>query len=218
MTRTAVATDAFGSSLSANWTQINTAAGSISTSSGKVLGAGTFGFASGPAAYYNASSFSTEQYASIVLSAVTDLVSFNYSGGVICRASTDTDGNRDFYAAGIALFYSGGNPYTRVFRVNNAGLTDLYSDASVAWTNGDALSLEVTGTGATVTLTVCKNGAAIGGNFTIADTDANRLTTGRPGVFFTGTTNPLGDDFEAGDITSSASAIPVFMSQYRRRR
>jgi hypothetical protein len=218
MTRSVVATDAFSSTLSANWTQINSGFAPIATSSGKVQGSGLTGFTVGASAYWSADTFSDDQYASIVLSGISDKASFNWSGGVICRASTGTGANRDFYAAGIALFYSGGNPYTRVFRVNNAGLTDLVSEATVAWVDGDVLSLEVTGTGATVTLTVCKNGAAIGGSYTIPDTSVDRLLTGRPGVFFTGTGEPSGDDFEAGNLTSSASAIPVFMSQYRRRR
>jgi hypothetical protein len=59
---------------------------------------------------------------------------------------------------------------------------------------------------------------ALTGFTSIADSSVDRLLTGRPGVFFTGTGEPSGDDFEAGNLTSSASAIPVFMSQYRRRR
>jgi hypothetical protein len=221
MTRTPVANDDFSTALSANWTQTNSGTASIATSSGKVQGGGVAGFTSGAAAYWNADSFSADQYASIVLSGITNLSNFSYNGGVICRASTDIGANRDFYAAGLALSYSGANPYTRVFRVNNSGQTDLVSLATIPWVDGNILSLEVTGTGATVTLTVYKDSGsgpvALTGFTSIADSSVGRLLTGRPGVFFAGTSNPLGDDFEAGDLTSGVS-VPVFMSQYRRRR
>jgi hypothetical protein len=221
MTRTAVATDAFSSTLSANWTQINSGYAPIATSSGKVQGSGLIGFTLGASAYWSADTFSDDQYASIVLSGVSNHSSFDYSGGVICRASTGTGASRDFYAVGLALSYSGGNPYTRLFRVNNSGLTDLVSLATIPWVDGNILSLEVTGTGATVTITVYKDSGsgpvALTGFTSIADSSVGRLLTGRPGVFFAGTSNPLGDDFEAGDLTSGVS-VPVFMSQYRRRR
>jgi hypothetical protein len=207
MTRTAVATDAFSSTLSANWTQINSGYAPIATSSGKVQGSGLIGFTLGASAYWSADTFSDDQYASIVLSGVSNHSSFDYSGGVICRASTGTGASRDFYAVGLALSYSGGNPYTRLFRVNNSGLTDLVSLATIPWVDGNILSLEVTGTGATVTITVYKDSGsgpvALTGFTSIADSSVDRLLTGRPGVHFTGTGNPAGDDFEAGNITSA---------------
>lgn len=197
MARVSVAT-ADGTSV-ANFTQLNSAWGSISVGSGVFSCSSSNTANEGAAVWSGAGSFSDDQYAEITIGGLSFL-SGDFAIGVICRASTDTGAGRDFYFAYVAAD-SGGPNYTTVLgKVVNGTRTVIHSAAN-AWANGDKISLEVDGT----TLRVHKNVTALGGSFTQTDT---ALTTGKPGIIANGS-SPTGDDWVSGTLSSAFGIVQV---------
>jgi len=152
----------------------------------------------GAARWVGAGTFSNDQYAELKINTLPALTTNSFIG-VICRASADTDANRDYYFAVVSSDGSGPNYTTVLGKVVNGTRTTLYS-ATNAWAVNDLISLEVEGS----TLRLCKNGTALGGSFTQTDT---ALTTGKPGITGSGvaTTGPSGDDWTAGDMTTGTN-------------
>ncbi len=204
MPRTVIATDN-GALTGGNWTQLNTDWSSVT--GGTVFAASASnGSNEGAAVWSGTGSFTDAQYAKITIGGLAFLNSA-HAIGVIVRASTDTNAARDFYFAYVAADTAAPN-YTPVLgKVVNGTRTVLHS-ATVAWANGNTLSLEVDGT----TLTVFKNDVALGGSF--IQTDAS-LSTGKPGICANGPA-PTGDDWEGGNITAGGGSIgledPVWLS------
>jgi trimeric autotransporter adhesin len=99
---------------------------------------------------------------------------------------------------------SGGNVSYSLDRVNAGAYTNL-ATGTVAWTNGDILRLEVSGTGATVSLVMKKNTTQFGS--TINDTNGSRLTAaGSYGLAAYNSTNTAnGDNWNAGDLSTAAA-------------
>jgi hypothetical protein len=197
--RTSIATDNFNrASLDANWAQLNSFWGSIGiTASTRVYGSVDRTPGDGAAArWVGAGTFTDDQYSSLVVGALTWLTT-SYNIGVICRASADTDGTRDYYGASVCMDAAGPTYTTVLYKVVNGTITTLHS-AAATWAVSDRIELEVEGT----TLRVCKNGTALGGSFTQTDSS---LSTGAPGVALGGGTTIYGDDWEAGTITAAAT-------------
>lgn len=204
-TRTSIATDNFNRAapLGADWTQLNiTLGGSVSIGSSTVYGGASGGqpVNGATAVWSGAGTFSNDQYSSAVF-VETDFGSENYRIGVICRASTDTNANRDYY-----YHSAGSNNVSILGKIVNGTNTAIHT-ASVTWDDGDRVELECEGT----TIRAMKSGVALGGSFTATDT---ALTTGKPGITANGDSFvATGDDWEGGDL--SAAATPTFF--YRRR-
>jgi len=197
MARSSVATDN-GALTGGNWTQLNTDWASVT--GGTVFGASAANSNNEAAAVWSGSgSFSNDQYAEITIAALSFL-SVDYAMGVIVRASTDTNSARDFYFATVAADSSGPDYTTVLGKVVN-GTRSVIHSASVAWSNSDLLSLEAVGT----SISVFKNGTALGGSFTATDSD---LSTGKPGICANGDgASPTGDDWVGGDITADGITL-----------
>jgi hypothetical protein len=102
-----------------------------------------------------------------------------------------------------------------VYRIIGGTPTSL-GTRSVTRVTGETVGLEVSGTGATVTLKVFHNGAQQGAD--ISDTDAARITAaGRTGVDIVAIANGEVDDFEVDDLSVSGSVIPVILHHLRQQ-
>ena len=151
--------------------------------------------------WVGAGSFTDDQYAKVFLATGsrgwdTD----SYRIGVMVRASGDTDGNRDFYAAYMCNDADVGNACTtRLVKMSNGTETTLAS-TSIAWANGDSISLEVRTVGGNAELKAFRNDAQIGA---LAHTDSSSpFTTGLPGLYLQGSSSrPIGDDWSAGNVS-----------------
>lgn len=197
-----IASDDFNrESLGANWAQLNSFWGNIAiASSSYVYGTNSNRQPGDGAAarWVGAGTFTADQWASVQIVALP-YQSATYNIGVICRASGDTDSNRDYYFAAVSADSPGPNYTTTLGKVVNGTRTVLYS-ASVPWAVGDRIELEVEGS----TLRVCKNGTALGGSWTVTDTS---LTAGQPGVLSGGSVVG-GDNWEAGGFSAGGGGLP----------
>lgn len=205
MSRTSVATDNFNrASLDLNWAQLNVSnAGDVQIDSSiQIKGQ----YATQPvdhqaaARWVGAGSFTDDQYSQLKLINPLDFTGSTMRAGVIVRASSDTNNNRDYYEAYIASD-SGSTPTTYLAKWVNGTRTGLYS-AAQTWAANDTISLEAEGT----TLRVCRNGTPLGGSWTTTDSS---ITTGLPGVTIAGGTNCMGDDWEGGNMGASATSSPA---------
>jgi hypothetical protein len=87
--------------------------------------------------------------------------------------------------------------------VNNS-VTTLATASSTGITSNDTIALEVTGTGATVTLNRYRNDVLVAALTNVADTNAARITAaGRlAGVIGSDAGTMNVDDWEGGDVTA----------------
>lgn len=157
--------------------------------------------------------YSVDQYAKIAVSGF-NTGSEGSRMGVILRASTQVGTARDMYRIYVTNDATDSLKCDRV--INNAA-TNLRNDTSQTWANGDTVEAEVTGSGATVTIKLFRNGVQVGTD--ISDTDANRLLTGNPGTHcYLGAEDILrGDNFEAGDVTAGGGQPTRSMHQFTMR-
>jgi hypothetical protein len=201
--RTSVATDNFNvSSLSSNWTQINPEYGSMTIyGSARVASSHSQPPSNAQAARWNANSFANDQYSSLKIEVLTWLGN-NYHVGVICRASGDTNGNRDLYYVTVANV-NGGSPYYTAFGKIVNGTHTSFHVADVAWTVGSRIELECEGT----TIRAMKDAVALGGSFTQTDSS---LTSGNAGIYGGGGDYVAGDDWEGGDLNVSSAFKPQY--------
>ncbi len=209
MARTVIAA-ADGTSL-ADFTQINQSAGDIQVITGKFNGqfsSTILDNAGLPSAVWSgAGSFTDNQYCEVTISGLTNIGGTSRGFGVLVRASTDTNGARDYYGVYVAADDLGGGSYsTYLFKVVNGTHTTIHS-AGVSWVDGDEVSIEAEGT----TLRACRNAVALGGSFTQTD---SALTTGKPGLIGGAAGVVVGDDFVGGNITAGTT-VPVFMNHLR---
>lgn len=218
MARTSIATDNFNrATLDANWSQMNSDNGSIAISGSTVAygtsaATGSASYHDGPSArWVGAGTFTNDHYSKIAVAGLSTLAE-QYHCGVVCRASADTNGTRDYFGAIVcAMAASGGTQKVILFKVVNGTLTEI-SNQNVTYTNGDTISLEVSGASPSISLTVYKNDVAIGGNMT--QTGISGPDTGAPGVHIAGGSGTLtGDSWEAGSITASAVSIKLGLLQ-----
>jgi hypothetical protein len=114
------------------------------------------------------------------------------------------------HAAGTDTFY-GWRIYSdggwEIVRVVSGGVATPFNSGGVNLTlgSGNLMEMQVTGTGATVTIVLRYNGAAV---TTISDTAADRITvTGRWGLYGF-VNNNLYDDFSLDDLTAGAVFLP----------
>lgn len=195
--QTSVATDNFNrASLGADWDQLNPTQGSMATFTSTVVGGGTSGAdaARQAARWIGAGTFSDNQYASLEIVTLGNITT-DYSMGVICRASADDDGARDYYEVVVFASSAGPDYTTQLGKVVNGTYTVLNS-GSVAWAAADDIGIQCDGTSIRAT----KNGTAIGGSFTQTDSS---LTTGAPGIAGSGDGSNTGDNWDAGNMAVS---------------
>lgn len=200
MSRSAVATDDFnraGPALGANWANLySSGIGDVVIGGSDYIGnnVGSDTGEGAAARWVGTGTFADDQYSSLVLENLSWQSGLTHVG-VICRASADTEGDRDFYWA--AVVYDGAGPsYRTEFGKIVDGTRTEFHTASVSWANGDRVELECEGT----TIRVLKNGTALGGSFTTTD---SAIASGKPGVCASGTPSARGDDWEGGDIVAA---------------
>ncbi len=201
MARTQIATDNFNrSSLgTSDWAQMNVGlAGEVQIDSSiRIKGQyGTQAVDQKPTArWIGAGTFDDDQYASVKMLGAPAGGS-QAAIGAIVRASGSA-GTRTFYeffVDGLASNYN-----TTLSKWVNGTRTVLHTSTGVTWAANDLISIEVEGT----TVRGCKNGVALGGSFTVTDSD---ISTGAPGVVVA-SSGIFGDDWEAGDITAPVSSM-----------
>lgn len=175
----------------ADFTQLNSAWGSVQASGGVFNCAAQNDNNEAAAVWSGTGSFTDDQYFETTIGGLTFL-SAGYLHGGILRASTDTGAGRDFYFIYVAADSGGPNYTTVVGKYVNGTRTVLHS-ATSSWANGDVLRGSVVGT----TITAWKNGTSLGGSFVQTDSS---LTTGKPGIFANGTA-PTGDNWVGGNVS-----------------
>lgn len=139
-------------------------------------------------AFWNADTFGADQYAQATLSTLTSGVAV----GVAVRAAT----GGTYYGC----YFEGTTYY--LFRVNAGTWTQL-ATGTQAWTDGDTLRLEVSGT-SPCALVMKRNGTQFGSTYN--DSDAARITSGAAGISAYGdNTTPRIDNWEGSNLGAAAS-------------
>jgi hypothetical protein len=197
-TRTLIQSDDFNrASLGSNWAQLQLSFGSMATfSSTHVCGTSAQADANRQVArWVGTGTFTNDQYSSIVVSNITTTLNDNYGIGVICRASADTDANRDYYEFVMLNTESPGSGQ-QTFELNKwvNGTQTTLNTGLVTIANGNRIELEVQGT----TIRACINGTALGGSWTQTDSS---IASGQPGICGAGGDNIRGDDWQGGSLT-----------------
>lgn len=218
MPRTVIATDDFQSYTdntfpSTNWTDLDNFNGQI-----RVFGTTAKAVRNAFSGAYStmrrsAGTYSADQYAEVAILGLSGTETSDKIG-VTCRNTADAAPNDDCYMAYVDDIAT---RTCRLERLINGTRTPLTTDTATTWTAGDRVSMEVTGTGATVSIKVFKNNVEITA-MAYSDTSVDRITAaGRPGVmcFTDGGNNLTGDDWEGGDMTAGgASSILRQMMNY----
>lgn len=193
MARIQVVTDNFNrAALGADWAQLNPAWGDMAISGSTVVrGPTATDNTIAQAARYvgsSAGSITSDQYAAIQYVTYGGVAASDYGLGVVCRASTDQDGARDFY------YFIVRDDGTAVLGKQVNGTHTTLNNGAVSWASGDIVALEVEGT----TLRACKNTTPLGGAWTLTDSS---LSGGGVGIAGMGAID--GDNFDAGNLGSS---------------
>lgn len=217
MARTQIAADDFNRAdggLGANWTSVNPNWGDGSIVSNEVVGgAGSVNGSGAANVWSGAGTFSTSQYSKATLANVAWQTS-DFWGGVIVRATTDTNANRDYYGLIVEEDTATGQT-TRLYKIVNGTYTSLDTDTSNNWVSGDTIELEAVGVNPT-TFTCYRNGTEISGLSGNSDSD---LDTGKPGITNSGGTDgPHINAWEGGDVTSASGTTGGMASGGRLTR
>jgi len=146
-------------------------------------------------AYYSAT-WPNDQYAQAKIT-----VSGSAGGGQGAGVAVRIDGTGANYYRAVIDHAASNN--VEVARVVSSSYTAL-GQRTTAFTDGDTLRLEVSGT----TLTVKLNGSQLGATFS----DSN-ISSGSAGIFFSSVeTSATWDDFEGGDVGGAATPSHSFMT------
>jgi hypothetical protein len=156
-------------------------------------------------ARWNADTFAADHYSQAVL---------GIGGGAYLGVAV-----RCQSGAATAYFYDTNGSSGEIQRMNAGSVTQLATD-SQTWAAGDVCRVEVTGTGATVTVTVKRAAAASPTSFSTVvsygDISGSRITTaGYAGVYgFGNNVSTAGvDGWEGGDISGGSSSIKRLPAQ-----
>jgi len=195
MSRTLVASEDFTSFT--NWTNVRPFNGNISVSGGVAVQTNAASTDSGSARWTGAGSFTADQYAKAVVGGMSYTNSNNVAG-VILRASSDTDSNRDYYLVIVQDDNSSGSAHTvQIHKIVNGTITQL-STTTQTYSNGDTIEAEAEGT----TIRAYRNGSIISA---LTVTDAS-LSSGNPGIILGGGSLTL-DNWEGGNLTAGGSVL-----------
>jgi len=185
-----VATDNFNRSdvnpIGGNWTTI-TGWGNMKISSNTLTQSGASSTDNG--AYWNANTFSTNQYSQ----AKASILATNNDMSLVVRVQT---GVQTFYLANLGDW--GGGSKVRFYKWVNTTGTNLKETVSASLSAGDTLRFEAVGTNPT-TLNMYKNGVLLD---SITDSTTELQTTGAPGLVMY-YTDGAWDDWEGGDMLPS---------------
>lgn len=184
------------STLTGSWITLT---GAIQITSNEVTG-NSADSSTVPVAYWNADTFPTDQYAEVTYTAVSGDGS---GAGVSLRIHSGTTGPYHYLCAAS-------NTAVNIGRIINGASYSSLNTTAVAFTIGDVLRCEVSGTGATVTITAKKNGSLV---LTATDTNSDRILYGQAGVFtYLATGTNRIDGFSAGALDASSGPAGVYIS------
>lgn len=149
---------------------------------------------------YSAITWPADQYAKVTLP-VTSLAGVGTGYGIGCRY--DTGGAN----TGYRLVFSRSG--YELMRVVAGAATSLSSGAGTVVANGDTVSIECLGTGATVTIRMYKNDIQFGGD--ISDSNAARLLSGAAAITYSSAAGGSDNEtsFEGGAMVSGGHASPI---------
>lgn len=183
-------------SVNANWTNNS---GQIAINSNAIYPNSSF---TDSMVHWSAGSFSDDQYSEGTITAIT---SGNYIGvAVRCADAADTG------------YRFVGDSTDSELGWLNAGSYTAISTGGNAFSPGDVVKIEVSGSSPNIAITCYINGSTAGAPAAV--TGRTEIDSGRPGVASYGDSiNTKMDDWIGADI-SSASSIPVFMNHYRQMR
>lgn len=125
----------------------------------------------------------------------------SFDAGVVARSSIT--GSTPSVGSGYILNVFGTQDIDLMRRV--AGVNTSIATRTSAHADGDTFALEVTGTGATVTLKIFINGVQIGAD--VADSNAARITAAGQTGHWSFAANSFMDDFSVDDL-AAASNLP----------
>jgi hypothetical protein len=143
--------------------------------------------------YPGGSGWTAEQWAQVTLADVDGSVSTGV-GGVIVRASGE-DAAAEFYAA----YYRRDGPSVQVYKFESDAFTQVGSDISTTFADGDILKLYAETNGANTDLTVYKNGSSVGVR-TDTPTSIAGGSSDRTGIIVGN--DALVDDFSGGILSA----------------
>lgn len=180
---------------SANWTvstgnfMVDNAADNVyPNSSGAEIGA-----------FWNVDTFNADQFSQVILSSLTAGVAL----GPCVRAAT----GGTYYGV-----YMEGSTYY-LFRMNSGTWTQL-ATGTESWTDGDPLRLDVSGTGATVSLVMKHNGTQFGSTYN--DNSGSRLLSGSAGICGYGdSSTPRLDNWQGGNLSGGGGVTLVQVERGR---
>ena len=193
-----IATDDFNRAnetpMAGNWTQIEAHEWNLTSN------VATPAFVSlDTASYWNATTFPNDQYSQAKIT-VTGTGGGGAGLGLGVRMS-GTVGNATYYR--LVIDHASSNNI-ELSRIVGGAFTQLWLRTQ-AFTNGDTLRLEVSGS----TLTAKLNGTAIGTTYT----DASPIASGRAGIAFSSSeTAATLDDWEGGDLAAVTPTGHNFMT------
>lgn len=195
------ASDAFNQSYGAmnsgNWTTVGTTYGMVFRGDGTIAAE-----EANSCSRWNADTFSADQYAETG----NHSAGWTWTNGGIGPAVRCSSSANTYY--GYRANHAGGSIIKAV-----AGTVTTLNTDTTAWTTGDTVRLEVTGT-STTTLVVKQNGTQVA---TVNDSSSPITDAGQAGVCGHLSSGQLLVTSWAANNLGSSTVVPVFMAQYRQR-
>ena len=181
--------------------------GDIGVDAGTFYGPSTRGPNANPASarWTGAGTFTDDQYFKVTVSSLANFGSGYLMGGVL-RGSGSASTATYIGVAAHNDNSSGAAHTVTIYKYTNGVFASIY-ESTVTLTNGDTLEAEATGASPSITVTVYKNGAALGGSWT--QTGITGPDTGTPGLVGSGGTaaGMRGDSVELGNVGSAAPSL-----------
>jgi hypothetical protein len=189
----------------AKWTSVSTYVQPAVALSTLAKGAGGGGSPYSAAVVLSSFGIGADQYAQAYINGAAAVLPPAAYLGVTVRGGTGTKAcyllQQEFYDDFDVVAYY----YISLYNVTPTGAQNILATWGVdgagvnAWTK--TLRLEVSG----YTLTAKIDGVVLG---TVTDTSANKIASGQPGIFFTGSNNGTTlDNFEAGDLGGGVTTL-----------
>lgn len=149
-------------------------------------------------AFRAAGTFGADQYSKVTIGGFLNNANFV---SVMVRSSTDLDSAADYYQLEVKDVAT---PITRLCKCINGTETDLDTRTSIAWANGDTMSLEAIGTSPSTILIVYRNDVEV---YRVTGNNDSALDSGKPAWgLFCGSSHTLTvDDFDAGTVAGDTT-------------
>lgn len=201
---------------SADWTNLNSATGNVIVEDqGDAMAQGTAAQSAIDAAMNarlntSAATLNDDQWVEAEFQ--TSFLSNQYKSGVIARAGTGTNSSREFWFFCVD-HNAAGNLTTSIGKVSSGPTLNTLHSASVAWADGDIMSLEVEGQSPNITLKAYKDTGSGPVELTaFAQTGQSGQDSGQPGILAAGRRTAADTGitlWAAGNFAGGASVAPL---------